>query len=75
MLDSLVAQHESSVDSATAMATDRLSRQGTPTYQPDPMKRAQEFATQKLAAQETALNQAIEQIDALSATTGTSLVS
>ncbi len=71
-LSGMVAQHEQSLDDAMGMATDRLSRQNSPEFQPDPVKRAQAFAQMEKAAQETALNQAIEQIDALSATTATS---
>lgn len=71
-LDRLVAGHEQSLDDAMGAAMDSLSRQDSPQFQPDPMMRAQQFATRKLAAQETALNQAIEEIDSLSATTATS---
>ncbi len=71
-LDGLMAQYEESVDAAQGMAQDRLSRQDSKQYEPDPVKRSQLFASQKLVAQENALSQAIEQIDALSPTTDTS---
>lgn len=71
-LNRLVAVHEESVDAAMSAAMDELSRQDSPRFEPNPMKRVQEFSTRKLTAQRMALEQAIEQIDALSGITATS---
>lgn len=70
-LERLMGAHEQSLEDAMGQATDELSRQNSPNFQPDPWKRAQEFATRERIAQETALMQAIEEIDSFQTTTDT----
>lgn len=64
-LDELMAGIVQTSEEIKGATLDRLSRQDSPHFQPDPVKRAQEIMMRDLEADRTALAQAIEQIDSL----------
>ena len=64
-LDSLLSNLQETAETIKGQALDRLSRQDSPQFQPDPLRRQQELTQQDLEAERSALEQAIEEIDRL----------
>lgn len=66
-LSNLAGQMLEAINEARQDAIDGLVSEGSPTFEPDPMKRTQAINMATKAAEEIALAQAIETIEALSA--------
>ena len=66
-LEGLMGVTLEAISEARQDAIDGLASEGSPTFEPDPMKRAQAINMATKAAEEIALAQAMETIEALSA--------
>lgn len=64
-LESLIVAMSETVEVLQSQIMDRLVRQNSPHFEPEPLARQQKMTMQFLEADRTAIEQAIETIDAL----------